>query len=55
MQNEIVTHIWNRGFYWTIKKSVDGYWYRGKDDLEWKSGLPPGVNVAEANRAFRAI
>jgi hypothetical protein len=53
MTNETVKHIWNRGLHWAIKKNTDRYWYRGKDDVEWKCGLPPGVTVQEADRAFR--
>lgn len=53
MPNESVKHIWNHGLHWAIKKNADRYWYRRKDDVEWKSGLPPGVTVQEANRAFR--
>jgi hypothetical protein len=53
MTHDIVKHIWNHGVHWAIKKNADRYWYRGTDDVEWKPGLPPGVKIQEANRAFR--
>jgi len=52
MPNDRIKHLWKHGIHWAVKKNADRSWYRGKDDMEWKAGLPPGVKVQEANRTF---
>jgi hypothetical protein len=43
MSNDIVIELWHRGGHWCLKKSDDQYWYKGKEQTEWKPGLPPGM------------
>jgi hypothetical protein len=54
MPNDIVIELWHHGGHWSLKKSSDQYWYKGKDDTEWKVGLPPGMKPQDVARAFRS-
>jgi hypothetical protein len=53
MPDDIVIQIWHHGNHWSIKKSGEQYWHRGKNETEWKSGLPAGMTPQDAARAFR--
>lgn len=44
--------LWHHGGHWCLKKSGEQCWYRGKNDTEWKSGLPPGMKPQERHGLF---
>jgi len=46
MTHNIVIELWHQGGHWSLKKNDDQYWYKGKDDTEWRVGLPPGMKPA---------
>ena len=48
MPNDIVIELWHHGGQWSLKKSGEQYWYKGKKDTEWKSGLPRGMKAQDA-------
>lgn len=54
MAQDIIIELWHRGEHWSLKKTAEQYWYKGRNDTDWKAGLPPGMNPQDAARAFRS-
>ena len=53
MDTEEIRQLWANGEDWVIKRHNRQYWYRADQKPgPWKSGLPPGVFLPDAEVLF---
>ena len=53
MLNDNVIQIWHHGNHWSIKKSGEQDWHRGKNETSGRPGYPQERTPQNAARAFR--